>query len=181
MPDDRSYKNEDVRAIIDRALEAGPQEGVSHDDLLAIGAEVGLSSAAVERAALDIREERLDDAARAHVVSQRRRAVLAHALAFFAVNALLFAINFLTTPGEWWVLFPVFGWGLGLVLHAAFGLSTSVSPRRLNRARRRLERQSADVRSAHAQVVEPGARVRVLPSDAEPEAMERESPAKRTL
>src|SRR5450432_1355358 len=181
MADERSYKNEDVRAIIDRALEADPQEGVSHDDLLAIGAEVGLSRAAIERAALEVREERLNDAARAHVLARRRRGVLAHALAFFAVNALLFAINFLTTPGEWWVLFSVFGWGLGLLLHAAFGLSASVSPRRLNRAKRRLERQRAEDGSAHLRVAPQGERVRMLASDAEPEGAERESPAKRTL
>jgi len=181
MADDRSYKNEDVRAIIDRALEAGPEEGVSHDDLLAIGAEVGLSRAAVERAAHDVLEERVDDAARAHVVSRRRRGVLAHTLAFFAVNALLFAINLLTTPGEWWVLFPVFGWGLALVLHAAFGLSKSVSPRRLNRARRRLERQSAAAAPVHLRVARPAESVRVLAPDPGPEAADHESAAKRTL
>ena len=169
-----------MQKIIDRALEVQPQEGLTHDDLLAIGAEVGLSRGAVERAALDVREERLTDAARAHVVSRRRRGVLAHALAFFAVNALLFAINFLTTPGEWWVLFPVFGWGLALLLHAAFGLSASVSPRRLNRARRRLERQPAQPGSAHARVAPQVESVRVLTSDPEPEDADRESPAKRT-
>jgi hypothetical protein len=79
MDDDRTYKNDEVRAIIDRALEAQPQDSVSHEDLLAIGAEVGLSRAAVERAALAVQEQRLDDAARASVIARRRRGVFANA------------------------------------------------------------------------------------------------------
>jgi 2TM domain len=183
MVDERSYKNEDVRAIIDRALEAQPQEGVTHADLLAIGAEVGLSSAAIERAALDVREQRLSDAARAHVLARRRRGLLAHALAFFAINAFLFVVNFLTTPGQWWVLFPVFGWGFGLILHAIFGLSKAVSPGRLNRAKRRLERRGAEERSAHLRIAPEGERARVLGGEPELERErdERESPVKRTL
>jgi len=127
--------------------------------LLAIGAEVGLSPAAIERAAEDVR----DDAARLAVVSRRRRGLWLHALVFLLVNATLFGINFLTTPGEWWVLFPVFGWGLGLALHAVFGLSKRVSPGRLNRARRRLER--AQQSSTRQRLAEPAARVRLEPAE----------------
>jgi hypothetical protein len=161
MGDDRSYKNEDVRAIIDRALERQAQEALSHEDLLAVGAEVGLSRAAVERAALEVEQARSDAEARALVIATRRRGLAAHAISFFALNGLLFAINFLTTPGQWWVLFPLFGWGLALVLHAAFGLSSRVPPGRLNRAKRRIERRRAGAGALHARVVLPNERVRL--------------------
>lgn len=161
MGDERSYDNDDVRKIVDRALTAQPRAGLSHDDLLAIGAEVGLSPAAIEQAAEEVR----DDAARADVVSSRRRGLWLHALVFLLVNAVLFGINFLTTPGEWWVLFPVFGWGLGLALHAVFGLSKRVSPGRLNRARQRRER--AERNSPRQRLAEPGARVRLAPEEQE--------------
>jgi len=173
MGDQRSYGNDDVRKILDRALTAQPQAGLSHDDLLAIGAEVGLSPAAIEQAAAEVR----DDAARLDVVSRRRRGLLLHALVFLLVNAALFGINFLTTPGEWWVLFPVFGWGLGLLLHAVFGLSQRVSPRRMNRARRRLER--AEQSSTRQRVAEPTAPVRLAPE--EPEEVAAESSARETV
>src|SRR5438309_9881830 len=107
MADDRSYDDDEVRAIIDHALKAQPSAGVSHDDLLAIGAGVGLSRDALERAAETVLEARLDDAAAARVIARRRRGIMAHALVYLLVNAGLFAINFLTTPGEWWVLFSV--------------------------------------------------------------------------
>src|SRR3954468_9527664 len=113
MADDRSYEDDEVRAIIDRALKTQPEGGVSHDELLAIGAGVGLSRAALESAASEVREERLNEAAILQVIAKRRRGILARGFVFFAVNAFLLLINFLTTPGQWWALFPVFGWGLG--------------------------------------------------------------------
>lgn len=138
MSEHRSYDDDEVKAIIDRALQARPAGGVSHDDLLAIGAGVGLSKGTMESAVLAHREALQSELATRRVVARRRRGVAAHAFVFFAVNATLFAINFLTTPGQWWVLFSVFGWGLGLLLHSGFALSRGVSPRRLQREIRRL-------------------------------------------
>jgi hypothetical protein len=132
-----SYDDDEVRAIIEHALKAQPERSLSHDVLLSIGAGVGLSSEAIERAAEEVREARSTAAATASVVSRRRRGVAIHAFVYLLVNAFLFAINALTTPGEWWVLFPVFAWGLGLALHAGLGLSARVSPRRLQRQLRR--------------------------------------------
>jgi hypothetical protein len=34
------------------------------------------------------------------------------------VNALLIAINLLSSPGYYWFLFPLIGWGLLLAAHA---------------------------------------------------------------
>jgi len=146
MSKDQSYADDEVRAIIERALKEQPASGLSHDDLLAIGAGVGLTPAAVESAAREVTEARLSTAATTRIVSRRRRILAAHAVAYAVINALLFAVNFLSTPGEWWVLFPVFFWGLGLLLHAGFGLSKHVSERRLTREKRRLlEAASAGV------------------------------------
>lgn len=162
MADDRSYKDDEVRAIIDRALKAQPEGGVSHDELLAIGAGVGLSRATLESAANEVRTERLNAATIARVIAQRRRGILAHAFVFFAVNAFLLLINFLTTPGQWWALFPVFGWGLGLLLHAGFGLSKTVSPERLQWEQRRLEkRKSRSAGSPPQRLTERGSGIRV--------------------
>ena len=141
MADDRSYADDEVRAIIDRALKKQPEGGVSHEELLAIGAGVGLSRDALESAAEEVREVRANQAALASVLSGRRRGVAAHAFVFAVVNASLFLINFLTTPGQWWFLFSVFAWGIGLVLHAGFGLSKRVSDERLKWERLQLERR----------------------------------------
>ncbi len=40
-----------------------------------------------------------------------------HTTVFVCVILLLVVVNLLTTPGYLWVLWPFFGWGLGLFLH----------------------------------------------------------------
>lgn len=42
----------------------------------------------------------------------------AHAALFVVVNLVLLGINLLTTPSEPWFLYPVWGWGILLALHA---------------------------------------------------------------
>jgi hypothetical protein len=50
-------------------------------------------------------------------------------------------VNWLTTPGAWWCLFPLFGWGLVLFFHAWLALSRRVSPGVLRRELARSERR----------------------------------------
>ncbi len=142
MSDGRTYSDHEVREIIDRALASASGEGgLSHPDLLAVGEQVGISAEAMTRAALEVREAKLDGAATGAVTSRRRRWLAAHAGLFALINGLLFTVNFLTTPGEWWALFPIFFWGLALALHAAATFAAPVSPRALQRERRRIAEQ----------------------------------------
>ncbi len=159
MNDARKYSDEEVRAILDRALkgDGGDAHGLSHADLLAIGEQVGVSPEAMSRAADQVRHDRLDAAAKAAIASRRRRWLGAHAAVFAVINGLLFTVNALTTPGEWWVLFPLVFWGLALALHVALVFGLQPSERALTRARSRLE-----------QAGKPTARVRVEPEVGEP-------------
>jgi hypothetical protein len=140
MSKDKSYADDEVRDIIERALRDQPAGGVSHEDLLSIGAGAGLTRAAVESAARDVAEARLTKTATARIVSWRRRGVAAHAFVYAVVNGFLFLINFMTrdTAGAWWVLFPLLAWGVGLVLHAGFALFSPVDEWSLTREKRRL-------------------------------------------
>jgi hypothetical protein len=161
MSKDQNYSDEEVRAIIERALQEQPAGGVSHEDLLSIGAGVGLSPAALESAALEVTDARLTKTARERIVARSRRGVAAHAFVYFVVNAILFAINFLTTPGQWWVLFPVLAWGIGMILHAGFGLFSPVSEWSLTREKRRLLKAA---NAGVARLVERRAGVRIAGS-----------------
>jgi hypothetical protein len=49
---------------------------------------------------------------------RRKRGFLVHLFVYVAVNALLIAINLLSSPGYYWFLFPLIGWGLLLAAHA---------------------------------------------------------------
>jgi hypothetical protein len=173
MAEARKYSDEEVRAILDRALKgdgAADPGSISHADLLAIGEQVGLSPEAMTRAADEARAAQLERAAGGAITSRRRRWLAAHAALFALLNGLLFAVNWATTPGEWWVLFPVFFWGLALALHAGLALAVSPSRRALERERRRLELPRAEA-----------ARLRVEPSllESDADAGEEQSTASR--
>lgn len=40
-----------------------------------------------------------------------------HLAIFIIVNFFLFLINLVTSPGSWWFVLSIFGWGIGLVIH----------------------------------------------------------------
>ncbi len=40
-----------------------------------------------------------------------------HLTSYISVNAFLFVLNMLVTPGMWWFIFPLLGWGIGMVSH----------------------------------------------------------------
>jgi 2TM domain len=151
MSEARKYSDAEVRAIIERALggEAG-SPGLSHQDLLAVGEQVGVSAEAMTRAAAEVSEAHLDGAATTAIASRRRRWLAAHAGLFTLINGLLFAVNFLTTPGEWWSLFPIFFWGLAVALHTGLTFGMPISKNAVGRERRRLA-SSRRVRVADAQ------------------------------
>ena len=41
-----------------------------------------------------------------------------HLFSYVIVMSGLFVFNFLTTPEHFWVIWPAFGWGIGIVSHA---------------------------------------------------------------
>lgn len=47
-----------------------------------------------------------------------------HLAVYAAVNTFLFLINWISNSGDWWFLYPLIGWGIAIVIHAAvlFGI-----------------------------------------------------------
>ena len=46
------------------------------------------------------------------------RGFYSHLASFIGVNIFLFMINVTTSPGNWWFVYPLGGWGIGLFCHA---------------------------------------------------------------
>jgi 2TM domain len=147
MADERRYSDQEVRAILDRAVRQDPAEGLSHDDLLEAAREVGISSGAVEQAALEVEQGRELERARERVLARRRVGFVSHLWSFVSVQVLLFAINMVTSPGHWWFMYALLGWGVGLLLSARAALSKEVSERNLLRE---VARSSASRRCSRA-------------------------------
>lgn len=158
---DREYTDDEVRTIIDRALEREPARAISHEQLLSIGEEIGLSREVMERAARELGDVRTVNRARTLVLQRRRRRFFNHLWTYVIINAFLFAINYLTTPGEWWVLFPLLGWGLGVIFHARADLSKHISERTLAREIKRLRPEREPGLAAQGALGSSSPRVRV--------------------
>ena len=45
------------------------------------------------------------------------REFYSHLSTYLMVNGIFFLVNYLTSPGEWWVLYPLIGWGVCLTIH----------------------------------------------------------------
>lgn len=66
----------------------------------------------------------------------------AHLIAYVVINGFLLAINLLTSPGTLWVIWPMLGWGVGLVAHGVTAYSR-VSDAREDMIEAELERLRA--------------------------------------
>jgi len=81
-------------------------------------------------------------------VARRKVGLYIHATVYAAVNALLITINLSTTPGQLWFHWPLLGWGIGLLAHAAAAFSLSGRRREWRATRRQLRREWKALRAA---------------------------------
>ena len=79
-----------------------------------------------------------DEFARAKRAASAKMAFYVHLAVYLLVNALLIAINLLTSAGHLWVQWPLLGWGTGVLVHA---LTTFVLPKGAGLKRRMIERE----------------------------------------
>lgn len=151
------YSDAEVEEILRRAIERQQKDvtGVSHDDLVAAAGEIGIAAADVEAAVAEVRAGKTGEApARADVAESpavvdddaaldaqdrksRRARFTRHLATYVVVNAFLAGMNVLT-GGQWWVLWVILGWGIGVALQG-LGLLLPEDPRRRERRLRRLQ------------------------------------------
>lgn len=51
-----------------------------------------------------------------------------HLTVFVLVNMLLIAVNWATSPDQWWAQWPLLGWGIGILAHG-LAISSTVQQR----------------------------------------------------
>lgn len=138
MPDPAKYSDDEVKEIIENALLRANKgaAGTSRDDLLSIGEQVGIPADVMAVAADDVLRARAERQAQASKQAGQRRWLKVHAALFAVANLLMFGVNYATTPGEWWVAFPIFFWGLALAAHAVVARWLAASPPRPASTRR---------------------------------------------
>ncbi len=119
-PHQRRYSPEEVSAIVQRALEGSRSvdETVSYADLVDTARELGISTEALENALADQESRGEIEAARKRLVRKRRAEFYNHLRSYLIVNGALLLINFITSS-DFWVVWPLLGWGIGLAFHAS--------------------------------------------------------------
>ena len=117
----RRYTPDEVNAILRRAIDrqgASSVGALTHEDLMETARELGLDPAQVEAAIAEQQEVGAIEAARETWKAQRKRKFFEHLRSYILVNVVLFLINFVTGSPVWFV-WPLFGWGIGLLFDAS--------------------------------------------------------------
>jgi hypothetical protein len=112
----KSFTTEEVNRVIQRALLLKQRIGISREDLLEIGRELGLKSEVIEAALLQEMAETSKETTEKDWRQSRKFGFHWHLWSYLITCGLLLLINRLT-PGPWWFQWPVIGWGIGLLFH----------------------------------------------------------------
>lgn len=112
-----TYSSDDVQKILQLAMAHKQEETFSSKQLSEMAAELGISPQLLKTA-----EQEYSIQVKSCKEKQARRQIMrrgfkAHLISFLAVNAFLVVLNLTTTPREFWAIYPISGWGLGLFLH----------------------------------------------------------------
>lgn len=145
----KEYERHEAEEILRRAL-AGDETGqISHEDLLAAAAEVGLDPAKVELAAQEWQQAKREQLQRNKILKRRRSGFVRHLLSFAGVLTVLALPTLLADASHLFFSIPGLLWSIPLILHgistflpSEAGLERQVQ-RELRLAERREERRAA--------------------------------------
>lgn len=119
MPPKR-YSEEDTRRILQDALEhQSNQSEFSHDQLLEMAEELGVSPESLAIAEEKWLSETKIDEELVEFNHYRRQQFNYQLMSYGIVMTFLFFINLFTSPEFFWVVFPLLGWGMGLAFQFA--------------------------------------------------------------
>jgi serine/threonine-protein kinase len=133
------FSTGEVRDVLARAIdEQAERQGstkLGFEDLLAVAAEVGIDPDSLREASRALRISKQEPSAtggdivkrRDAWIRQQRLSLSRHAGIYGIVNAAILIVGLvLLSFTPWWIWFlPLFGWGIGLAIHALVALTAS--------------------------------------------------------
>jgi len=118
-PSQRFYDDDEAEQILNLAASmSSSSDLMSHERLLETAAELGISPEAVENAERQVTKQRLEQRLQAEYDAHLRRDFFAHLTSYVVINLFLTLINIWTWQGDFWAIWPILGWGLGVACHA---------------------------------------------------------------
>lgn len=112
-----TYNSEEMQQILEVAFRRKQQGEFTREQIIEIASELGVSSESLKAAEQEWLTKQVDVKKDQMSNSQKRQEFKSHLITFIAVNGFLILLNLFTSPGYFWAIFPLLGWGLGLFLH----------------------------------------------------------------
>lgn len=115
MVAERSHYSEDEAEQILKLAARAETGAVPRDRLLAMAEELGLTEEQVALAESQYTKVHAQEYERALFKTQQRQELKGHIASYLAVNAGLLAMDFFTTGRITWSIWPLLGWGIGIL------------------------------------------------------------------
>jgi hypothetical protein len=114
------YTKEELEQILKMALEskAGKSGIVDYDNLLEIARELNIDENAVKDAISKMETKKNISLDKTKYIKSQRKKFFNHLTSYLIVNTFLVLMDFFTTGGLSWAVFPALGWGIGLAFDA---------------------------------------------------------------
>ncbi|MBD2569140.1 2TM domain-containing protein [Anabaena lutea] len=113
-----TYSSEEMQQILQTAF-ARKQEGeFTQEQIIEIALELGVSSESLQAAEKEWLIQQVEMKKQQISNAQKRREFKSHLISFIVINGFLILLNLFTSPSYFWAIYPILGWGLGLLLHA---------------------------------------------------------------
>lgn len=116
---DYLYTASDVQTILGQALAHQHHNEFSEAQLAEMSQELGIDSAVLDQAKLDWSINRQDADLRQSFDQKQRQEFQSQLITYIIVNLFLVGLNIATRGSHPWSLYPLLGWGMGLMLNAA--------------------------------------------------------------
>jgi hypothetical protein len=111
------YEEDDAEAILRLAAQKTTVGGMSRERLLETAAELGISEEAVRDAERSILENKAENGVRAEFDAHIKREFWTHFSSYLGTIAFMVAINLITSPHNFWAIWIIVPWGIGVAAH----------------------------------------------------------------
>lgn len=146
---ERRYTDDEVSRLIKRALKGeGHGETISHEELVDIAEKSGVSPTALNAVLEEESTSYELDEAKMRWLRRHREDFHNHLRSYVIVNGVLILMNLFSTGirGPYWALWPIMGWGIGLLFHASD--TYFVSEEKVEQGARKLLRRRRHIEGA---------------------------------
>lgn len=114
----QTYNNEEVQQILREATMMSKDDDISPEQLQEIASEVGISAQTLEKAKKIWLERQKASQEQA---KKRDEFIRFNLIPYLTISIFLVFLNLVTTPRDFWSIYPVLGWGLGVAIEGMKG------------------------------------------------------------